>query len=625
MTHHDAEFDIARAVQEHGQFLRRLAGALTSGDVSPEDLVQETWLVALQPPSRPIRNPRGFLATVMNRRAQRAARSASHRQRRERRVARTEADESPRHEDLLRELTDRLISLGEDSRRLLIGRYYEGLTARELARREGLPVATVETRLRRALATLRDRLDASSPSGRAGWSHAMAALAGGRAMPDSMSSWLGVGLVSKKLIAGVVAFLLLLAAWFGLGRLDADSKRPRLSGPESGAVEAGLDPVTRAKSEGKPVVSRSRSRAQPANASAPGTQEARRLGLLGTLVVHARIEESRPAPGLRVSATTLDSEWGLVEVSGRTDALGTFVFEGLPVGRYEVCALRGGQQTVRVSAGQTTSMTLNLSGGRRVEGRVVDQDGRPLPRAEIWLSMAVDPNHGDLVDATDDRGRFQLEAVDSHRLAVFADGFEPGVVEIPSQGSSFETTIRLNRGGSVLDVRVEDEAGQPIANAYVMARQRIAALGFEAPAMVEVEEGHHPGSDALSWTGRTDSEGHLRWKGLARGPVTLWARAPGFAVSTAVVDPRAAAEATLVLADEHRLEGRVLDAHGYPMPEVRIDAGPYRGPRRRRCLSDADGHFVLRGLAPGALTLDLEAADRGDARVRVQIGASRVV
>jgi RNA polymerase sigma-70 factor (ECF subfamily) len=67
-----------------------------------------------------------------------------------------------------RVLRHSMLALPEELATLLQGAYYEGMSATELAARHGLPVGTVKSRLARAIASLRQRLEVTAPAGGAG-------------------------------------------------------------------------------------------------------------------------------------------------------------------------------------------------------------------------------------------------------------------------------------------------------------------------------------------------------------------------------------------------------------------------------------------------------------------------
>ncbi len=60
--------------------------------------------------------------------------------------------------ELRKELVEALDSLSQSCRETILLRYFEGLAPRDIAKRHGAPVATVNTRLRRGLGQLREAL-----------------------------------------------------------------------------------------------------------------------------------------------------------------------------------------------------------------------------------------------------------------------------------------------------------------------------------------------------------------------------------------------------------------------------------------------------------------------------------
>src|SRR5689334_19692922 len=81
-------------LEAHGAWLRRLARALAIDGPAADDLVQETWLSALEHPPESGRSPRPWLSRVLRNLAHNARRAESRRARREREAARAEATEA---------------------------------------------------------------------------------------------------------------------------------------------------------------------------------------------------------------------------------------------------------------------------------------------------------------------------------------------------------------------------------------------------------------------------------------------------------------------------------------------------------------------------------------------------
>jgi RNA polymerase sigma factor (sigma-70 family) len=172
----------------NADWLRRLARSLVLDDTQADDLVQETWMAALRAEQRP-RDLRGWLAGVVRHLARNQGRGAARRKGRERAAARGEAlpDAHSSLELIEREraLLDRVRALTEAQRDVIIARYFEGLAPREIAAHTGVPLATVKTRLARALERLRADLDAQY-GGRQEWGLWFAPLAADQRV---LSAW----------------------------------------------------------------------------------------------------------------------------------------------------------------------------------------------------------------------------------------------------------------------------------------------------------------------------------------------------------------------------------------------------------------------------------------------------
>ncbi|MCA8976492.1 MAG: RNA polymerase sigma factor, partial [Planctomycetes bacterium] len=163
----DAEF------AEHAPLLRSLARRLAVDEAAADDLMQEAYVAARSGSPRRIRDLLPWLATVLRIRAARHIRSD--RRRRDREQVWAAEPKSADTADIAsklevgRRLLRHVDELGGDYRDVVFLRYYEGLEPRRIAARLGVPTATIKTRLARALARLRERLDADNPEGRSGW------------------------------------------------------------------------------------------------------------------------------------------------------------------------------------------------------------------------------------------------------------------------------------------------------------------------------------------------------------------------------------------------------------------------------------------------------------------------
>ena len=165
-------------LQRQSPWLRRLAPELVGEAHASEDAVQDTVLAALQSSSAPGDEAglRRWLARVLRNRVSATRRGASRRAEREERYAKLatgpSVSETVERAALQRELMEAVMSLPESQRDVVLLRYLDGLAPREIARRLGVTGDTVRSRLSRALAALRARLDRGRDGDRAAWTAA---------------------------------------------------------------------------------------------------------------------------------------------------------------------------------------------------------------------------------------------------------------------------------------------------------------------------------------------------------------------------------------------------------------------------------------------------------------------
>src|SRR5688572_26651647 len=196
----------------HTDWLHGLARAL-AGDANADDVVQETYEIALRTPPKQAGPLRPWLGGVARNVARMATRGRVRRERREQAVP--VHDDVPSPEALyaraqIQQKVNRLVlELNEPLRSTLLLRFFEGLSAADIARAQGIPAATVRSRLKDALDRIRAQLDAEHENDRRAWAgvllplpaampHGGAVLAGGLIVKTSI----------KVIIAVVVAALL---------------------------------------------------------------------------------------------------------------------------------------------------------------------------------------------------------------------------------------------------------------------------------------------------------------------------------------------------------------------------------------------------------------------------------
>ena len=151
-----------------GRYRARLFGFLLRrcGDgATAEDLIQETWLRVVRSRDRydPGRRFSTWLFQVANNLSRDLARRRDVERRgrqsvEQREIVRQQLEDSPGH-DLRLDMERRLAALPDRLREVLVLRYHQQLSEREIAEVVGIPQGTVKSRLHTAVRTLREGIE----------------------------------------------------------------------------------------------------------------------------------------------------------------------------------------------------------------------------------------------------------------------------------------------------------------------------------------------------------------------------------------------------------------------------------------------------------------------------------
>lgn len=207
----------AAFLREHSEFLTRLARELVRDPHTADDLVQDTLVTALEhPPQGEITRGgwRAWLATVLRHRAERKSRESDARRRREHEVARLEATDpahghSEERERLRARLAEAVLALDEPYRSVVILRWREGKSPREIAELQGITYEAARQRLSRATAMLRAQLERDFGM-RSNWGFALAAVPSpSSAENERQPPFTGPLIGHKHILIGASACLLL--------------------------------------------------------------------------------------------------------------------------------------------------------------------------------------------------------------------------------------------------------------------------------------------------------------------------------------------------------------------------------------------------------------------------------
>ncbi len=241
----------------HAEWLERLALGLVREPHAAQDLVQDTWLVALSRPPRDASDDRGlraWLARVLRNASINSARAEFRRRERETSAAPRELESSdPSLDDrlhLTQVLADAVVELELPYRNAIALHYMDGLSIREIAERERISEDNARHRISRGLAKLRERLDREFDGGRSVWGGVCLALASHshRAVPFAIA---GGVLVSTKWMIGVA--VVVLATALGVWSLHESSASPTATPVAAAPTSSNVAELT-----SSPIVANSR-------------------------------------------------------------------------------------------------------------------------------------------------------------------------------------------------------------------------------------------------------------------------------------------------------------------------------------------------------------------------------
>lgn len=396
--HQHPEPELTARLRRDTAWLRALALSLARDRSRADDLVQETWATALEHDDGVLPR-RAWLSQVLRNHFLQALRSEGRRSAREERATppaqQPAPDEQVARAEASQLLLEALLRLREPYRTTLLKRYQQGLSAARIARAEGVPAATVRARALRGLQLLRGELEGRLGPDRQ-HCQALLLLVAGRGAAWKLPS-LAAGGIAASLVLGAVV----LGAVVLLPRMIAEQPPAASEAPASPTARADDDASARVDGTAASGVLRTDLVAPQEPAPPSGTADEAALIIRGRCV---RAEDGQPLEGVVLSfhyqepqtdplAGAPGAAWQPPEVRV-TGADGVFEYRLVDPpseGGYTINLEAEGRLLRRIGWGRRYGTRIAATDfgdipflrGTTLYGRVVDEDGAPVPLGSV--------------------------------------------------------------------------------------------------------------------------------------------------------------------------------------------------------------------------------------------------
>lgn len=432
------------------------------------------------------------------------------------------------------------------------------------------------------------------------------ALAGHRAAQRStallrLANWTAT---HKTAAASAIALVLIGSAFFARNSVSTTVIAPdTISGP----AQTAQIPSQRSATQNTPSIT------QPEFENASNNAETTAVDV-STAAITGRVVKSPMGdgiPGISVQLKPLEPRRRAIRAS--TDASGTYRFDDLPPGQYEIRIFGNDnyrrpnydrqEYRTELSAGDTVTIRdFELSKGLILAGRVVNTEGRPVSGARVH-AYTEEPSSDSRVDAAPD-GSFEIAGLTRSTqafLCAVADGLamEPvGPYDITGPGPHRFELVMVPQG--IVRGVITDSTGAPIEGIAVVPGQvgrRYSRSWFDFSASNSEgrfeTSGLYPGQYRLSFA--LVQRSGFRTLGIPDVPIEIGAGQ--------VLD---GLRLTYAKPQHLSLSGTILSPDGEPVGRATVTVSPSGAASPvYEDLTDKQGGFELTNLEPG--TYDLYA------------------
>ena len=605
-------------------WIRSLARHLVSDEHAAEDLVQDTWLVALEREQERPNRVRAWLGGVLRNLAGKRNRDLARRNEHERQGARP--DRLPSVAEVMDQETTRLrlvkatFSLEEPYRSAIIYRYFKNLPPRAIAEQLDMTVEAVKKRITRGLEQLRARLN-SEFGGSGTWHRALLPLtvptAAEAVAATATSSLTGALVMGMKVKIGIAAAVLLGTA-FILWTRGSETTLPRSEeAPEASSTMGKAVPVDAAASRAAKTGQVGRAPRAPSASEAPASAAAP-VPRPGFITGTVRRTSGEPISGAKLRAFGYPGRGQTAEkvlVRAKTDSSGAYVLGPLPrrgyLGIIEASAEGHYAERREALAGTVQDFVLGrggkLSGHIRVAGSMAPCAGAVVMAFWTRAETAFETGFWNIrslgLPTVADAGgayRFTNLRPGTYRLSIFpgenpAWDPAPALIEVRGVGETVKD-FAMSSGYPLCGRVIDRVTGKPIEGAVILL------------------------ADNPWQHTRTDRDGRFEMRGMPhRGSGSIFVRAEGYRDAHEQVHN--ATKGTLVknfaLAPQPSasLEGSVIDPNGRGIAGARVSAGG-----REAAMTGEDGRFRVTGVrsARGSARIQVEAEGFAKWVVRVE-------